>query len=459
MRTTTHQPRLLNALLTGICFLLTSTAYLAWTYHIMELAKAPLSDAITLIIGYLFQAAGVGLFSLFTKYRKDQIQISVYIVLGLHMVFMIPAVLSAGLVQAAVFGSIMNLLCGWIAGYYLYRLTTGIKAAHSAMTLGIGYSAAIIISWLLSLIGDGYLYNSWIILIICFVFSMIAALIIRMKPRVEEDALTGSDLPVKSPPAGEKAFRTLLILAVFFILLISMVNSCGFGFPSGDVMNGISLEFSRLFYAAGLLLAGFVNDRNRRHGAICAVIALVVPFIMLAIKGEPVSMMIFWILSYFTFGFYSIYRMILFSDIAREKGLIYLCGFGLFIGRIGDAAGEAVTLTLSGLTIIMIAITATLFMAAVILFFRVYQYIYLPETKMQRSEREIFQHFSERHDLSSREREVLRFLLEEKTNKEIADALSISEGTVKYHIHNLLQKTSCSNRLDLLAAFSAEQDI
>jgi RNA polymerase sigma factor (sigma-70 family) len=97
-------------------------------------------------------------------------------------------------------------------------------------------------------------------------------------------------------------------------------------------------------------------------------------------------------------------------------------------------------------------------MAAVLLFFRVYLYIYQPEVKPQRSEQEIFNRFSARHDLSAREREVLRFLLEEKTNKEIAEELSISEGTVKYHIHNLLQKTSCRNRLGLLSAFTAEQD-
>ena len=206
------------------------------------------------------------------------------------------------------------------------------------------------------------------------------------------------------------------------------------------------------------MIAGFVNDRNRRYGAICAVAVLVIPFLMMAIRGEPVSLLIFWVLSYFTFGFYTIYRIILFSDIARGKGLIPLCGFGLLIGRIGDAAGETLCLAMSGHFVIFVGLTAILYIAAVLLFFRVYLYIYQPEVKPQRSEQEIFNRFSARHDLSAREREVLRFLLEEKTNKEIAEELSISEGTVKYHIHNLLQKTSCRNRLGLLSAFTAEQD-
>ena len=123
----------------GICFLLTSTAYLAWTYHIMGLVKAPISEVVTLIIGYLFQAAGIGLFSLLIRRREDLARISVYAALIFHMIFLVPAVLAGTFIQAAAFGSAMNLLCGWIAGYYLYRLTTDVNTARSAMTLGAGY--------------------------------------------------------------------------------------------------------------------------------------------------------------------------------------------------------------------------------------------------------------------------------------------------------------------------------
>ena len=55
-------------------------------------------------------------------------------------------------------------------------------------------------------------------------------------------------------------------------------------------------------------------------------------------------------------------------------------------------------------------------------------------------------------------REHRRFLLAEKTNTEIADTLSITEGTVKYHIHNLLQKTGCRNRIVLLSLYYTGED-
>ena len=445
----------------GICFLLTSTAYLAWTYHIMGLVKAPISEVVTLIIGYLFQAAGIGLFSLLIRRREDLARVSVYAALILHMLCLVPAVLAGTFIQAAAFGSVMNLFCGWIAGYYLYRLTTDVSAACSAMTLGAGYSASIVVSWALSALFGGALYHSVWILIICLALTAIAFFILRIgqgQPDAETEEVTEKGFSAGIQIPKETEFRKFLLLAGALVLVFSIVNSCGFGFPSEDVEKGISVEFSRLFYAAGLLIAGYVNDRNRRYGAICAVAVLVIPFLMMAIRGEPVSLLIFWVLSYFTFGFYTIYRIILFSDIARGKGLIPLCGFGLLIGRIGDAAGEALCLAMSGHFVIFVGLTAILYMAAVLLFFRVYLYIYQPEVKPPRSEQEIFNRFSARHDLSAREREVLRFLLEEKTNKEIAEELSISEGTVKYHIHNLLQKTSCRNRLGLLSAFTAEQD-
>jgi DNA-binding NarL/FixJ family response regulator len=62
--------------------------------------------------------------------------------------------------------------------------------------------------------------------------------------------------------------------------------------------------------------------------------------------------------------------------------------------------------------------------------------------------------------LSRREREVLSLLLENLSNKEIGDRLSISERTVEFHVSNLLTKFSVPRRTDLvlksrLAAFEA----
>ena len=53
---------------------------------------------------------------------------------------------------------------------------------------------------------------------------------------------------------------------------------------------------------------------------------------------------------------------------------------------------------------------------------------------------------------SPREEEVLRLLLRGGTNKEIADALKISEKTVKHYMTMLIQKLNVRNRVEVILA-------
>ena len=54
-------------------------------------------------------------------------------------------------------------------------------------------------------------------------------------------------------------------------------------------------------------------------------------------------------------------------------------------------------------------------------------------------------------ELSPREREVLELVSQGGTNKEIADGLFISIGTVKNHIHSILEKLHLKNRAQIAA--------
>jgi DNA-binding CsgD family transcriptional regulator len=55
--------------------------------------------------------------------------------------------------------------------------------------------------------------------------------------------------------------------------------------------------------------------------------------------------------------------------------------------------------------------------------------------------------------LTSREVDVLRLMAEGKTNGDIARALFVSEGTVKFHVKNILRKMQASNRADASSRF------
>jgi DNA-binding NarL/FixJ family response regulator len=55
------------------------------------------------------------------------------------------------------------------------------------------------------------------------------------------------------------------------------------------------------------------------------------------------------------------------------------------------------------------------------------------------------------HSLTAREGQVLQFLMRRLTNKEISNALNISERTVKFHVSNILSKLQLVDRRGLLS--------
>ena len=451
---------LLSTAIISLCFLLTSTGYLAWTYNVMGLTVPGMAEAVSLVAGYLLQAAGIGFFVILLRRKKACADQAAAVGLILYILCLVPAALSSSFMTVSVTGFLLNLWSGWIAGYYLYQLTDMTPARARGMALGAGYGVSIVLSWLFTLPEGGSVYDSKWILAICLFLTAAVFVVIRIKcaDGKDRDETVTDELRellfLKALP-----LRSLLIPAAALVLVFSILNSSGFGFPSVHLQEGIRVETSRLFYAAGLVIAGFVHDRDRRYGALCALAALVMPFMLLALRGEPVPLRIFWALSYFSFGFYSVYRMLLFSDIAKAENMLWLSGCGLLAGRIGDALGEAMNLLLLKSAPALIGLCAALFVTAVILFFRIYRSAWLPDTEQDRSEQERFDRFSAQYDLSSREREVLRMLLLKKTNMEIAEELSVSERTVRFHIHNLLQKTGCRNRVVLLSAYTLQQDV
>ena len=471
-------PAIRSTAVIALCFLLTSTGWLSWEYHLMEQIPTGLTDMCTMVVGYLLQAAGIGIYACCLRRRPALPGTLFPLALLVHMVCMVPAVRSPYVAGTLVFGLLMNIACGVIAGYYLYHLTWFVPCQNRASAFGIGYGLSIMASWLLSLIGGGSIYYSEHVLLVCLLLTAAAYWVAAgetgavaktdsvaagqtgavAKAREEGGAKVQVESVVEPdsvPVPGKYPSRSFLGLAVFLVLLFSVVNSSGFAFPAADLGQSVNVEFSRLVYAVGLILAGVMTDRNRKYGAICALTALIIPFVILALKGGSISVILFWVLSYFAFGFYAVYRIILFSDIASESGWMFLSGFGLLVGRIGDAVGEMLCLVLANRLVAIVFVTATLFAASVAVFFRLYQVLYVPEAARQLTERERFAQFAAEHDLSPREQDVMHQILENKTVSEIAASLSISENTVKYHVRNILQKTGCHSRKELIGVYNA----
>nr|WP_315023447.1 helix-turn-helix transcriptional regulator [uncultured Aminipila sp.] len=61
-----------------------------------------------------------------------------------------------------------------------------------------------------------------------------------------------------------------------------------------------------------------------------------------------------------------------------------------------------------------------------------------------------FYRFIKMHNFTTREQDILKYLLEDKNNQEISDILFISIGTVKTHVHNIYQKANVTKRNQLI---------
>ncbi len=235
-------------------------------------------------------------------------------------------------------------------------------------------------------------------------------------------------------------------LAAAVLFLLSMENTLGFAFPLRGAANSVYIEFTRIFYGAGL-----ISDRNRRWGAICCLAALAFPFAALALGSNVTGETVMWILAYLFLGFWSVYRILVFSDISGNSGVPAFAVLGLLAGRLGEAAGTLGTGIFSGTPLIIIS--GAVFVLVIGLFFLLYQRLYntiiSPEEAEKRRQMEYMNHFS----LSARGQEVFNLIIQGMSNTEIASALYITESTVKFHVRNIFKKTGLESRLALIADY------
>ena len=507
------------ALWVALCFGVTSAAYLSWLNRLILLAGPGPADWHSMVLGYLFQALGLSLASL--RLRQDlsaaRRERDFHAALLCFIVCAVPALLTHSAPFALVFGWLMNLACGFIAGGYLWGTLLCAGKNERSLAFGGGYALASAAVGLLALPAGGVLLRGTPAVLICLLLTLLLSLWTHYGAffAQPEDSLpaAGSDagqipkpdsllsvqigaapnspdhsipaaksdaapmtkqesilpaatiaagmpdqarLPMAGPdslpgPSGEK----LIALACAAVFMISLVKNLGFAFPSSDISAGVRPELSRMLYALGLLLAAWGNDRHRKNGLVAAVAALFLPFVMIALSGEAVPAALCWGLDYLFYGFYTVFRAVLFLDLSARFHRPALAPLGLLLGRVGDAAGSALSLLLAGQRVALVSLTALLFIVSVVLCFLLWQRLHASAPAQDhKSEQEVFEAFCLHNDISSREREVLRLLLDSRTNAEIAGVLFISENTVKYHVRNILQKTGCKNRGELQRSFT-----
>jgi DNA-binding CsgD family transcriptional regulator len=236
--------------------------------------------------------------------------------------------------------------------------------------------------------------------------------------------------------------------------LLCLENTLGFSFPLKSASGSVYIEFTRAFYAIGLIIAGLVNDKNRRWGAICCLAALAFPFAALSLGDSVAGETTMWILAYLFLGFFSVYRILVFSDISGNLRLPALAVFGLLTGRLGEAAGTLGLVLLTGPPLIVFS--GAVFALVIAFFFLLYQKLYAPVASPEEMERQRFTQYVTHFGLSAREQEICNLIIRGMSNAEIAAALYITESTVKFHAGNIFKKTGLAGRSELITDFKLE---
>ena len=444
-----------TALLVGSCFLLASTGWLSWMRHVMTLAEPTQTEVLTLVLGYLIQSVGISVFVSLerTTDRARQEQLALASAAG-YTLLIAPSTLADSLATTLAFGYLANAICGMLQGYYLVRLVLSVESDQLGTAFGCAYGVSTVASWLLSLVGGGMLTGGIPCLAVCVALTAVVLWTIRREAqgsRINE-GLQAAD----GATPEERPEKALLVLTFITVTMVSLVKNVGFAFPTEDLAESVNLELSRVLYGIGLVAAGIVADRDRRVSmALCAA-SLALPFLTLSLLGAGAPPILLWSLEYLLFGFFTVFRVTLTADLARREGLPWVAALGMLFGRIGDAFGTELSLSLAHWPLVHVAATTMVFAISMALMFMLEQKLYNapPEAvEPKRDESELFAQFCTDHGLSAREREVLPLLIAGRTNAEIATELFVTERTIKYHVHNIMEKTGCTSRLEVVDSY------
>jgi MFS family permease len=167
------------------------------------------------------------------------------------------AIYSSAMWLVIVSGTLLNLAIGVLSGCYLTGLATDIPQQRRGLVFGGAYAFGSLGTWLISLpIGGRFLWHSGSFFAVAVLALASLLLVKRLEPPT-----TAIDGEYERTGFGKK----LILLAAAVLLLLSMENMLGFAFPLGSAQDSVYIEFTRVFYGVGLVVAGFVSDKNRRR--------------------------------------------------------------------------------------------------------------------------------------------------------------------------------------------------
>ncbi len=436
---------ILVCLAAALCVFWTGAGYINWLYGLLLHFSPQFIDITANIVDYLFQAAGIAVFALYIRKHPDRMIKTFVFAVVAELVFMTAAVLMPVPVPKLMLGFGMDVFCGMIIGGYITIITSFCDSY--GIVYGIACSVGGILSYLIMLPLEGRLYTGDLAYVV-YLLTAVALTVMMISIKDDKDQSRQTDI--------SGIDKKIIFMCSGFVLLTCFTMNLGYMNPAADISEGeISLELARAFSALGMIIAAIVITYSRQSGLILCVCSLINPFICMALINSSSLKMPLWILTYIFTGFYSIFFMVMFADIARKRGL-WIAGFGMMFRRLGEIIGSAAGMLLLNHRVVLVIVNAILFVFTLFIAAEVWKILYDrrkasadDNTSSVKSEEELFDDFTMKFGISDREKDVLRCIIDGNTNTEIAGKLFITENTVKFHIKNILKKTGAANRKEL----------
>jgi len=456
-KTSARQLILVTAIVT-LTFTVGTGLYFTCIYQMLEFFSAETGDIFAECICYLAQAAGILLSVILVKKKVKLIGGRYFFpaTILLTVLMGIPGFFVKSGAAVAFFYVASSVLEGVSQGIYFLLITTAVPKDKRLWAFGISYSISPIITALLSLIGGGSFVKSIYALILYFVMTVAVCILWQFVTPIYPAAARPDPSPGR-PITGLK--RSVFLATCLFITTTWAVQSVAFYFPIAQVDElEISGEILRITYSTGLIVAAWINNRDKKLGSVCCLVTMTAPMLYILLQTKVGATTIVFFISYFMTGFLAVYRYGILadlSDLTSGKGmpLLYLCPVGVLFGRIGEASGAFIGIELSSDPLALMAVTSVLLVLGSGFFVFQHMRLFSPVPQAEKTRDEVLTSIKLTYDLSSREMDVLNLLVDGATNTEIGGKLFISENTVKFHVSNLLKKTGVKSRKELATKF------
>ena len=422
-----------HILILAVGFLWYSLAYLAQEQELLKIDNLQFVNIIAILYGSLSMGAGILIFSIL--YKKDSKHLKKYYfistilaVLSLIIFFAIKnkISMSINLCLTAMFGT-----SGFGIGYHFSMLATNVEKQYRGRVFAIGYGIGTIVTYLITLLPEK-IYSSYISLTIIIPLIIINLILIWKNKQLE-------NIEEEKYSLKFKKYFIIISVVILAMSLLSAISTDVIALKTIDMKGGFAT--TRVSYCLGLILAGFLADKKKEIFEILTIASFIFCLFSLFLLEKNISPEIIGYSSYFFVGFFVLFRTLTFVNlIDKKRSIVFTSAYGLMYSRIMEGLfvlGEKILLD----NFLILTLVEAIMLAIVLC---LYMLIYKKDKNKDETDK--IKEIIFKYNLSPQEEKVLRLLVQDLINKEIADQLSISVNTVRNHVANIYKKTGMKKK-------------